>query len=147
MEQIQEDQRIDREQVALARQWLKSANPQQRIEGAEQLGAYPTPEAGRALADCLRGDPRPEVRTAAATSLANFQQPEAVAVSALLSAIQDVQEEVRDAALATLAVYLGFLETESARRKQIDAGLEKLARSRRVDPQTRESLRGLRADR
>ncbi|MDD1649806.1 MAG: HEAT repeat domain-containing protein [Methylococcaceae bacterium] len=143
MEQIKEEQRMEMEQVDAALNWLKSTDSKQRIVGAEQLGAYPTAEAEKALAFALGKDANPEVRVAAATSLANFQEPGTAAIHGLLSVLRDKSEDVRHAALGTLDIYLETLDSDSARHRQIIAALGKLAKSPNVDPATRETLSDL----
>lgn len=140
-EQIEEDKRIDNEQVALAGEWLRSINPRQRIDGAEQLSAYPTAEAEKLLVDALVTDIAPEVRSAAAQSLAAFERPTQAAVAALLAAVEDENEDVRLSALNTLENIAAGEETGSPRYKKILAGLKKAAKSGRVPSETREAIR------
>ena len=71
-EEIEEAIRTDEEQVAYAREWLESADPHQRVNGAEQLSAYPTAQAKELLVETLANDIDPEVRSAAARSLEFF---------------------------------------------------------------------------
>lgn len=142
-EQQVEEHRITLEQVSAALRWLASQDARERREGAEQLGAYPTPEAGTALTNSLMQDSSPPVRVAAATSLANFQEPGAAAIRGLLSVVRDPSEDVRHAALGTLDIYLQTLDADSARYRQIILGLRKLARSPNIDRATRETLSDL----
>lgn len=142
-----EDRQTAADQVAAALEWLRRADRQQRVEGAEQLGAYPTPEAEKALVKSLAHDPSAEVRTAAAASLAYFQQPGRNAVQGLLAALGDASAEVRLAALGTLEAYLEVLDADSATRRGILRELGKLAKSRQLDPEIRADLRVLLADR
>lgn len=145
-EQRAEERQTFLEQVAVAREWLRSPESRLRVEGAEQLGAYPTPEAGKALVNSLRHDISPEVRASAASSLANFQPPDRSAVGGLLSALADPSAEVRQAALGTLEIHLGALDAGSATRRHILRELGKLAKSRRLDPEILADLRVLLAD-
>ncbi len=138
-----EERRVTAEQVSAALRWLVSHDERKRLEGAEQLGAYPTPEAGKALVNSLLKDPSPAVRVAAATSLANFQEPGATAIKGLISALRDKSEDVRHAALGTLAIYLETLDSDSARHRQITAALGTLAKSPNMDPATRKTLSDL----
>lgn len=139
-EQVEEDKRIDDEQVAVAGEWLRSIDVQQRIDGAEQLSAYPTAEAEKLLVDALITDIDPEVRSAAAQSLAAFESPTEAAVAALLAALEDKNEEVRLSALNTLESIATAEETGSRRYKKILAGLKKAAKSKRVPSETREVI-------
>ena len=138
-----EERRVTAEQVSAALRWLVSHDERKRLEGAEQLGAYPTPEAGKALVNSLLKDPSPAVRVAAATSLANFEEPGATAIKGLLSALRDKSGDVRHAALGTLAIYLETLDSDSARHRQITAALGTLAKSPNMDPATRNTLSDL----
>lgn len=142
-----EERQTYAEQAAIALAWLRSTERHVRVEGAEQLGAYPTAEAGKALAKSLAQDPSPEVRAAAAASLAYFQRPGEAAIRNLLAALRDVSAEVRQAALGTLEVYIEVLDADSATRRRILRELGKLAKSRRLDPEMKADLRELLADR
>ncbi len=139
-EQIEEDARIDAEQVALARQWLESADPEQRVDGAEQLAAYPTPDAEIVLIDTLATDPDPQVRSAAAQSLEEFEETTEQAIAALLAALQDESEEVQMSAWATLEGVVSEGEDDSARASQIIAGLKEKVTSPRLAADTREVI-------
>jgi HEAT repeat protein len=140
-EQIEEDKRMDNEQVALASEWLRSIDPRQRIDGAEQLSAYPTAEAEILLVNALVTDIDPEVRSAAAQSLDAFERPTEKTLTALLIAVEDENEDVRMSALATLENIVAAEENGSARYKRILAGLKKKAASRRIPAETREAIR------
>lgn len=139
-EQIKEDARIDAEQVALARQWLESADSKQRVDGAEQLAAYPTPEAEMLLIDALATDPDPQVRSVAAQSLEVFEQPTEQTIAALLTALQDENEEVQMSAWATLEGIVSKEEDDSVRARQIIAGLKEKATSAGLATDTREVI-------
>ncbi|WP_162144243.1 HEAT repeat domain-containing protein [Methylocaldum szegediense] len=140
-EQIEEDKQIDDEQVATAGEWLRSIDVQERIDGAEQLAAYPTAEAEKLLVEALITDIDPEVRSTAAQSLSAFESPTDETIAALLAAVEDENEEVRLSALDTLESIATAEETGSRRYKKILAGLKKAAKSKRVPSETREEIR------
>lgn len=145
-EQIAEEQRIEREQVAAALASLRGADADERVSGAQQLGAYPTREAEQGLAEALAGDKSGAVRAAAAQSLAFVKEPRPRGVKTLLGAVLDSDPEVRAAAIDTLQGYLNGLDPESQAFRQIRKGLAGLARSGRLDRDTRATLRELLAE-
>ncbi|MGQ0658926.1 MAG: HEAT repeat domain-containing protein [Chromatiales bacterium] len=134
-EQIEEDAQIDEEQVALARQWLKSADSRQRVDGAEQLAAYPTHEAEMLLTATLATDPDPQVRSAAAQSLEEFEETTEQTIAALLAALQDVSEEVQMSAWTALEGIALKEEDGSVR-----SGLRKMATSPRLAADTQQAI-------
>jgi len=143
-EQIREEQRIDDKQVEKAGKWLESSDPGERLAGAEQLAAYPTPESERLLVKTLESDLDPEVRRTAAMSLGYFQKPRKKTIQVLLAAVENPAAEVRSAALETLEQYLAD-ETEegSTRANQIVAALKALCDSRHTAQDIREHIRDL----
>lgn len=145
-EQIAEEQRLDAEQVESARRWLTGNNPATRVEGAEQLAAYPTPEAERLLAHALANDPSPEVRAAAAQSLEEFEQPTEETIGALLAALEDESEEVRRDVWSALEGLLANEEDGSARAGTIITGLKTKTASPRLADEIRDEIREFLAD-
>lgn len=139
-EQIEEDARIDAEQVALARQWLESAEPEQRVDGAEQLAAYPTPEAEVLLINTLATDPDPQVRSAAAQSLEEFEEPTEQTITALLAALQDENEEVQMSAWAVLERIVSSEEEGSERARTMITDLEQMLTSPRLAADTQQAI-------
>lgn len=139
-EEIEEDARMDDEQVALARQWLESADSRQRVDGAEQLSAYPTPEAEMLLAGALATDPDPAVRSAAAQSLDAFEHPMEKTIFALLAAVEDENEDVQMSAWAALETIASNEESDSARFKKIVTGLKKKLASPRLAAETKQAI-------
>lgn len=145
-EQIAEERRVEREQVAVALASLRSADADERVGGAQQLGAYPTREAEQRLAEALAGDKSGAVRAAAAQSLAFVKEPRSRGIKALLRAVLEGDPEVRAAALDTLQGYLNGLDPESQAFRQVRKGLAGLAGTERLDRETRATLRELLAD-
>ena len=122
------------------RQWLESADSRQRVDGAEQLAAYPTPEAEMLLINTLATDPDPQVRSAAAQSLEGFEEPTEQTIAALLAALQDESEEVQMSAWATLEGIVSKEEDGSVRSRQIVASLKKQTTSPRLAADTQQAI-------
>jgi HEAT repeat protein len=141
-EQEKEAAQIDQEQVKAATAWLSDADPERRVAGAEQLAAYPTPEAEKRLAESLAHDQAPEVRAEAARSLDAFIKPEAKTVQALLSALEDPDENVRQTALGVLQSLRQRLEDDGKNKAagKVLAGLKKRSKSSRVPNETRKEI-------
>jgi hypothetical protein len=130
--QLAEEKRMVGDQVGLAITWLKSTSVQTRIEGAEQLGAYPSTESTVALTAALHKDSTPEVRLTAVQSLSQSEMPDTATVKALLNAIADSDEQVASTALDALAAYLEASTPGSARATQIRKGLRAQSKNRRL---------------
>ena len=142
-EQLKEERRIDNEQVAEAVHSLHSRHITERVGGAQQLAAYPTREAERQLRAALAADKTPEVREAAAQSLAYIEAPETQTIAVLVKALKDGAPEVRFAALQVLEGYLNGLDVEAAGFRRIHQGLRSLLNGRGLDRETAESIREL----
>ena len=138
--QLAEEKRMVAEQVGLAITWLKSTSVQTRLEGAEQLGNYPSTESIAALTAALRKDSSPEVRLAAAQSLSQSETPTSATITALLNAIADADEQVASTALDALAAYLEASPPGSARATQIRMGLRAQSKNRRLPAAIRQRL-------
>jgi hypothetical protein len=138
--QLAEEKRMVAEQVGLAITLLRSTSVQTRIEGAEQLGAYPSTESTVALAAALHKDSSPEVRLAAVQSLSQSETPDSPAVTALLNAILDTDEQVASTALDALAAYLEASPPGSVRAIQIRKGLRAQSKNRRFPAAIRQRL-------
>lgn len=136
----EDDEQIEKEQVSAALAQLSSGDPAQRIEGAEQLGAYPTKEAEAALQGVLAADSDPEVRNAAAQSLGYVEKPTDATLNSLFSALEDQNEDVRMSALSTLEDFLLGTEEGSKRYKKILSGLNAKVDSRSVPQETRDAI-------
>jgi hypothetical protein len=145
-EQLEEERRVEQEQVAFALRALGSPDAGERVGGAQQLSAYPTREAEQHLTRALTGDKSAAVRAAAAASLAFIKEPRPDSIKALLGAVQDRDAEVRDTALQTLAGCLNGLPSNSPAYWRIYRGLAGLAQSGRLAPATRAAIKQLLAD-
>lgn len=142
----EDDEQIEKEQVNAALAQLASGDPAQRLEGAEQLGAYPTKEAEAALQQVLAGDSDPEVRNAAAQSLGYVEKPTEATLNGLFAALEDQSEDVRLSALSTLEDFLLGTEEGSKRYKKILSGLQAKVDSRSVPEETRGAIRDILQD-
>ncbi|HLF95658.1 MAG TPA: HEAT repeat domain-containing protein [Methylococcaceae bacterium] len=140
-EELEEEKRLDQEQVETAMAWLQDADTEQRAAGAEQLSAYPTPEAEERLVAALRDDLAPEVRAAAAQSLDFFDTLRENSVQALLKALEDPNEDVHLNALNTLQNQYQKLESGSVQAKKIFSGLKKKAKSPRVPQDIQKNIK------
>lgn len=140
-EEIEEEQRVVRQQVETAHGWLNDADSGQRVAGAEQLSAFPTPEAERYLTEALGYDPAPEVRAAAAQSLGMFDELQDGTLLTLLDALADREEDVRRSALYALESNYQRLERDSPAAKKLLSDLERKAKSKRVAKDTRDLIR------
>lgn len=139
---IEEDEVLsEKEQVDAALAQLRSADAEQRIDGAEQLGAYPTREAEQALAQTLMADSDAEVRNTAAQSLGYVEKPTEATLTALFSALEDANEEVRGSALSTLEDVMLGSEEGSKLYGRIQAGLKAKIDARSVPEDTRAGIR------
>jgi hypothetical protein len=142
----EEDERTEKEQVDAALAQLGSADPEQRVEGAEQLGAYPTKEAEQGLVQALSSDAEASVRDAAAQSLGYVEKPSDATITALFSALEDTNEDVRSSALSTLEDYLAMGDEDSRRYRKIMGGLKAKATARSTPDDMREGIRDILAD-
>lgn len=145
-EQIEEERRVEREQVAEAMHSLRSPEVEERIGAVQQLAAYPTREAELQLERTLAGDSAAAVREAAALGLAYFRSPDSRTIEALLQRMLDASPDVRDAALQTLEGYLNGLDAASEPFRRIRKGLSRLAKSGKLAPETRRGVRELLTD-
>ncbi|GAB6047908.1 hypothetical protein JCM19379_17350 [Methyloparacoccus murrellii] len=135
-----EDEQLEKEQIAEAMTQLGSTNDEERIEAVEQLGAYPSPETEATLGQLLTTDGNPEVRNAAALSLGAVDEPSDATVAALMSALEDQNEDVRFSALSTLEDYMLGQEEDSPNYRRIKDGLKFRLNSRTLSAELRESI-------
>jgi HEAT repeat protein len=140
-EELEEETRLDAEQVLDAAQSLKDPDPEKRIEGIEQLGAYPTPESEEQLMVSLRGDPSAEVRSAAADALGNFDRLGEPALSTLFEALKDRSEDVQASALDTLQAQIEESPAGSKQYRKLLGILKKMAGDKTLGEETRRSIR------
>jgi HEAT repeat protein len=139
-EELEEEARYDEARVTEADTRLHSSQAEERVAGAEQLSAYPTPEAEQILGNALALDFDPEVRRTAAQSLSAFKKPAEKTVAALLAALEDESEAVQVGALDTLLGVAGKYENNSPQLKKLLAGLATQAASRRAKARTRRAV-------
>lgn len=142
----QSDEEIEREQVAAALAQLASPEAAQRVEGAEQLGAYPTKEAEAALTQALSADADADVRNAAAQSLGYVEKPTDATLNALFTALEDQNEDVRLSALSTLEDFMLGSDEGSKRYKTILNGLKSRQDTRSIPQDTREAIHDILQD-
>jgi hypothetical protein len=135
------------EQTSLAMGLLSASNDQQRIEGAELLGAYPSPNSEAILIKLLQSDPNPEVRSVAALSLATSENPAETTIQTLINTLEDKTEDVRYGALSTLEDYLAVLDKGSPRYRSIHSGLIKKLSSKNLTSEMRSDIQNTIEDR
>lgn len=147
-EPVEEAEEPDEQaQVAAALAQLYNASDvSQRIEGAEQLGAYPTPEAESALAQVLGSDSNADVRSAAAQSLGYVEKPTDTTLNALAGALEDQNEEVRMNALSTLEDFLLGADEGSSIHNKVLTELKSRKASQTVPKETREAIKEILED-
>jgi HEAT repeat protein len=139
---LREEKQIESSQVATAGQWLISVDALQRHNGAEQLSAYPTPEAEKMLLTALRTDTDAKVRSTAAESLSAFESLSIPAILGLLAAMDDKNENVQFNAFSTLQNQVANEEGKTKRYQIIMQGLRKKAKSARLSEDMRNAVRG-----
>ena len=145
-EQLEEEKRVDDEQVALAKEWLDDVKIDKRIMGAEQLAAYPTEEAAIYLLSALKNDSEAEVRAAAAASLSYFNDPNNKLFTALLAALRDSDEEVRFNAFASLQALLDRAVEQPKTIRSVHGKLKLLVRDKFLAEDIKDSIRAYLSD-
>ena len=126
------DDTNEKEENARAQGLLSSKNDEQRIEGLELLGAYPSPINEAILIRYLRSKENPEIRSTAAISLSTLENPTTSTIDGLLDTLEDLSEDVRFSALSTLEDYLTMEENNSSIHRHIQAGLRAKLQSKRL---------------
>ena len=126
------DDTNEKEENARAQGLLSSKNDQQRIEGLELLGAYPSPINEAILIRYLRSEENSEIRSTAAISLSTLENPTASTIDGLLDTLEDPSEDVRFSALSTLEDYLTMEENNSSIHRHIQAGLRAKLQSKKL---------------
>ena len=126
------DDTNEKEENARAQGLLSSKNDEERIEGLELLGAYPSPINEAILIRYLRSKENPEIRSTAAISLSTLENPTASTIDGLLDTLEDPSEDVRFSALSTLEDYLTMEENNSSIHRHIQAGLRAKLQSKRL---------------
>ena len=145
-EESAEDAELEREQISAAMTQLNSSNDEERIEAVEQLGAYPTPETEATLGQLLIADANAEVRNAAALSLGSLEEPSDATIAALMSALEDQNEDVRFSALSTLEDFMLGQEEGSKNYQRIHDGLAMKANSSSMPQELRDSIKEILRD-
>lgn len=135
-----DEEQTEKDQVQAALKQINSPDPKQRVEGAEQLGAYPTKDAEIALQQLLSSDTDAEVRNTAAQSLGYVDKPTVSTLEGLLSALEDQNEDVRLSALSTLEDFMLSTEEGSKQYNKILIGLKSQANARSVPEDTRQAI-------
>lgn len=136
-EEITEDNAYTAEQISQAGEWLSDVDAEQRLMGAEQLGAYPSTESEKLLVEALNKDRDEQVRIASAVSLSYMHTLSHASQKALIDALQDDSEELRSAAFSTLQALVNRGESV----KQILNLLKKQMKSKKTPIETREAIK------
>ncbi len=145
-EQMAEERQMQDDQVAAAREWLMDTDEQERLAGAEQLSAYPTPEAESALRDSLQFDGSLAVRVAAVESLSRFKSLRPETVKALLAALRDGDEQMSFGALSTLQSLVYRADVDEATHGLVMRGLKSAAKDNSLSMNMREEINDLLLD-
>lgn len=139
-ESAENDEQAEAEQLAIALSHVKSTKNEERMEAAEQLGAFPSPQMEAVLTDLLVKDTHSGVRNAAALSLGSLDAPADITLNALFSALEDPDEEVRLSALSTLENYLLGLEQASPIYQKVKVGLHSKLESKAITSRIRDLI-------
>ena len=139
-DEMAEDEEVEKEQISAAMTQLSSTNDEERIEAVEQLGAYPNPETEATLGQLLITDANAEVRNAAALGLGSLEEPSEATIAALMSALDDANEDVRFSALSTLEDFMLGQEDDSSQYRRIHDGLTAKAASQSLPQDLRDSI-------
>lgn len=141
-EAMEEEARGEAELVTEAIGWLRNSDSEKRLDGAQQLGAYATAEAEKALAQALGADADSEVRIAAADALSRVETPSDATWKALLRAVSDKEQDVQIAALSTLQVLTAQTD-DAGLIARVRKSLKKKATSRHLSFEVRDAIRDL----
>lgn len=139
-QQLDEEQAIIAEQVEQARVCLSDADPAERLVGAEQLSAYPTPQAEGYLLDALKNDDDAAVRAAAANSLGSFKEPGNRVFDGLLLALQDGDEAVSFNAWSSLGILLNRPSLAERTSNNVQVKLRRLLKKAHLTMDMRDSV-------
>jgi len=140
-EEIAEDKAFEAEQIEEAKRSLLDLDIEKRIEGLEQLTAYPSPQSEQLMLDILKKDMSDEMRASAADYLSYIEEPSLATQDALIQALNDSNEDVRNNALNTVQSYIYALDEDSASAKRIVDLLKKQARNEQLPADMRESIK------
>lgn len=137
---LQDEIKLEQEQIATAMELINSADNEERIEGVELLGAYPNPETEVILAQLLVNDQAFDIRNVAALSLGAFEVLIDSTINDLMTALTDESEDVRLSSLSTLESYMLGLDEGSDSRKTIHAELTTKLSSNKLPQDTHDAL-------
>lgn len=143
---LQDEIKLEQEQITTAMELINSADKEERIEGVELLGAYPNPESEAILTQLLTNDQASDIRNVAALSLGAFEVLVDSTINDLISALVDESEDVRFSALSTLENYMLGLEEVSVSRKTIHSQLTAKTLSSELPQDTRDALTDILSD-
>lgn len=136
------DAEVTEELTSEAMKKLESNNPVERIEGIEWLYSYPNTQAEAALRHILLIDTSAEVRSAAALSLSGIKyNPSEETITALVTALEDKNDDVIFASLSTLEDFLHSQGKGSPSYQRILRGLEMIANKRGINDDIRDTIR------
>jgi hypothetical protein len=144
-EQLEEERRVEQQQITAAKQALFDKNPQMRVAGIEQLAGFISTDSEKSVRDVLLSDKDVEVRAVAAMQLYNFKQPSTETINALLAALQD-EAPVSENALNTLANQFQVQESNSQQYMSVSKALQKKLQDKHVSKTIKESIRYLLQD-
>jgi len=143
---LQDEIKLEEEQITTAMELINSADNEERIEGIELLGAYPNPESEAILTQLLTNDEASDIRNVAALSLGTFEVLVDSTIHDLISALADESEDVRFSALSTLENHMLGLEEVSDSRKRIHSQLTAKTLSSELPQDTRDALTDILSD-
>lgn len=133
-------QAIEQEQIREALSLTRSADPEERRVGIEQLSAYPSVAGEKALMNGIK-DRDTGVREAAWNSLGQLPSPSDSVVRTLLDKARTGPTAQRTAALDTLSAYLDSASLAPAIRQRILKGFKQQLRDRTLSESQRDILR------
>lgn len=141
-EQQREQQDIERQQLAQAKEWLTDPDEEVRIKGAEQLSAYPDHDAAISLVKALKHDASNDVRAAAAKSLSYFEPSKSLffIINELIAALSDRNEQVSISAFSSLQNLITNPDVDLKLTKQVMNKLKLLAKKPYLSDVTRQMI-------
>ena len=138
--ELEAEQQFTAQKIALAKQWLQSADPHQRLVGAEQLSAYETPAAEQLLLHTLLHAQDAALRKTAIESLALYKNLTHATIDGLLKVLQHPEQSTQFAALNTLLQYGARVTLDAHKLQPL---LQKIAKTLRTRHLSAAIKRGL----